>query len=254
MGDDDDVALQWGHVVVDVEGAQALVFSVSTAARFNGATSSSTWKGNNTAFGYVVPGLLQWGHVVVDVEGTQSAHALRLVWSSFNGATSSSTWKVVVGRGWCSAEPCYASMGPRRRRRGRMPGLSSRSPDGGGFNGATSSSTWKGPRSPRYARPVKPASMGPRRRRRGRTVTPSVVGRGLPKLQWGHVVVDVEGLEVDPVRSVGSVGFNGATSSSTWKAVHCGCHVAALALASMGPRRRRRGRGGGTTTLTLDHP
>ncbi len=157
--------LQWGHVVVDVEGRRRGDRPIGVASRFNGATSSSTWK---------------------------AGCALRSLASrsSFNGATSSSTWKAPLW--WVWSREFVASMGPRRRRRGRdRPGI----PWGPG---------------------TVAASMGPRRRRRGRGCWP----RGsVPAtvLQWGHVVVDVEGKARAARRLNRLARFNGATSSSTWK-------------------------------------
>ena len=113
-------------------------------ASFNGATSSSTWKaqmGRKPAF---VSSTLQWGHVVVDVEG---AHQ------------------------WARTHGLPASMGPRRRRRGRAAGMPHESAvllmlqwghvvvdveGADGADGADGASAY--------------ASMGPRRRRRGRTL------------------------------------------------------------------------------------
>ncbi len=63
--------LQWGHVVVDVEGLRRVIGTDST-----------------------VP-TLQWGHVVVDVEGRRLGNVSDAVDERFNGATSSSTWKDV---------------------------------------------------------------------------------------------------------------------------------------------------------------
>ncbi len=85
--------LQWGHVVVDVEGRRRAQTRWPSTRRFNGATSSSTWKGPRRAAGSGSSASLQWGHVVVDVEGDNRCFPECL----------------------CK----LASMGPRRRRRGR---------------------------------------------------------------------------------------------------------------------------------------
>ena len=212
------MTLQWGHVVVDVEGARGGMVFPAVLARFNGATSSSTWKApsrlhcrgwgcwalqwghvvvdveGRSRFGESSPSaaLLQWGHVVVDVEGRRVGFSTSWMANSFNGATSSSTWKAA----------------------------------------------WEHVLLPRVQR----ASMGPRRRRRGRLHRCVSNGLGPKKLQWGHVVVDVEGaaLLCDGARQ--ERGFNGATSSSTWKVPCHTCKHAQTPRASMGPRRRRRGR------------
>ncbi len=159
--------LQWGHVVVDVEGRPRVQADRSERDRFNGATSSSTWKAS-VAHGWGEGvGKLQWGHVVVDVEGARAVSRTRGPCRGFNGATSSSTWKGMRS-GSRRHLASLASMGPRRRRRGRHRAPRPASTPTRGFNGATSSSTWKGRRR-------RPAS------------------RRCHPLQWGHVVVDVEG-------------------------------------------------------------
>ncbi len=160
---------------------------------FNGATSSSTWKAADGPPPDAATVALQWGHVVVDVEGREGGRAVE------------------------RSED--ASMGPRRRRRGRgvySAGLGRREwqlqwghvvVDVEGqseprhsrlmwwcFNGATSSSTWKGRRRCRCRPPAALASMGPRRRRRGRSAFKAASSAAAALLQWGHVVVDVEGL------------------------------------------------------------
>ncbi len=306
--------LQWGHVVVDVEGQRhpdkrrdrlpastgprrrrrgrpsSPGSGTGSATGFNGATSSSTWKvaagGPNVAHyqqasmgprrrrrgrldDAAVAGVasipLQWGHVVVDVEGAP--------------------FRFARGR------PDTASMGPRRRRRGRGGHLRRNRPARHRFNGATSSSTWKDTHRHRVAPSRRIASMGPRRRRPGRGISTNLRQANTGSLQWGHVVVDVEGLLV-PVGGAAQAPlqwghvvvdvegmtiadriltnllrlqwghvvvnvegrpapalhaspppcFNGATSSSTWKAVKVSGERRYQGLASMGPRRRRRGR------------
>ena len=112
---------------------------------------------------------------------------------SFNGATSSSTWKAALVAATASCLT-VASMGPRRRRRGRYDEHICRMAAFAGFNGATSSSTWKELAiAVATDTPFVGASMGPRRRRRGRFATLLDAVLRVMELQWGHVVVDVEG-------------------------------------------------------------
>ena len=91
-------SLQWGHVVVDVEGTEGRVGgrrvrrasmgprrrrrgranaanadASSSNKGFNGATSSSTWKARAEKVEADLIVMLQWGHVVVDVEGREEA-------------------------------------------------------------------------------------------------------------------------------------------------------------------------------------
>ena len=235
-------SLQWGHVVVDVEGLTSRGWGcVRRCGCFNGATSSSTLKGTGDRLSTTTPApQLQWGHVVVDVEGAGQVPVPAGIPAASMGPRRRRRGRVIA------AAPdmleALASMGPRRRRRGRSSTKRSRGsrPDRR-FNGATSSSTWKAP-------PLKysPPQTWP--------------------LQWGHVVVDVEGkfntLENNAAVVAASMGprrrrrgrsglrflakasrrFNGATSSSTWKDVDRVMTDFDRLLASMGPRRRRRGR------------
>ena len=231
--------LQWGHVVVDVEGMSALCPWRSPRRSFNGATSSSTWKvarRERNLWSHVAASMgprrrrrgrirsafrvlastsaLQWGHVVVDVEGQTRASERkkdgRLQWGHVvvdvegpsQAATSSRTlllqWGHVVveveGNDWAfrKNKQRVASMGPRRRRRGRLERSATRRRARSSFNGATSSSTWKDPDR-------------------------DVVANVDRLLQWGHVVVDVEGRLFSSLTRGASTCFNGATSSSTWK-------------------------------------
>jgi len=134
--------------------------------RFNGATTKASWKARRPLLKPSGPWSLQWGHDEGVVEGV--AFVL------------------------CDRVDSRASMGPRRRRRGRRAGDVS-------------------------AENVLRASMGPRRRRRGRPERIKERFGDEFSLQWGHDEGVVEG------RSAST-----ATSAKSW--------------ASMGPRRRRRGR------------
>ncbi len=160
-------------------------------------------------------------------------------------------------------------MGPRRRRRGR------RKTGRGGlvrstrFNGATSSPTWKGRAVRLPARPRRGASMGPRRRRRGRELglrrdSPQPVhasmgprrrrrGRSSQRRSCAGRSQGFNGATSSPTWKDGErlarcwqddVSFNGATSSPTWKGQSGLAGNDARTVASMGPRRRRRGRSG----------
>ncbi len=132
------------HIPASLIGHAVPAWMNDVGVCFNGATSSSTWKACAACIGDAAFQVLQWGHVVVDVEGKPEHYEI--------------------------ARRRLASMGPRRRRRGRAEprtGASSASP---GFNGATSSSTWK-----------------------VASCLDDCAAQG-DALQWGHVVVDVEGL------------------------------------------------------------
>ena len=113
------------------------------------------------------------------------------------------------------AVPVAASMGPRPLGRGNHRGWQTRSQCSHRFNGATSSRTWK--------------------LQRGRWI----VRRDM-KLQWGHVLSDVETLRPSPLCPIHR-RFNGATSSRTWKPPRWNLWPAKTNVASMGPRPLGRG-------------
>src|SRR4051794_39586915 len=72
-----DAWLQRGHVIDDVEGRRRCARgSTGGTARFNGATSSTTWKVAEVSSSAAArASLLQRGHVIDDVEGR--------LWASF---------------------------------------------------------------------------------------------------------------------------------------------------------------------------
>ena len=221
--------LQWGHVVVDVEGLPSIWASVDpryTASmgprrRRRGRRRHARWLAS-------FYDRLQWGHVVVDVEGVRGGRARDWLMEGFNGATSSSTWKV--------AKPPADTHPPRWLQWGHV----------------VVDVEGRGQRGNRQV--VGRASMGPRRRRRGRGLAGSMVPGMTTRLQWGHVVVDVEGSVMCHPSPARNASFNGATSSSTWKVESTCAEVSTCLDASMGPRRRRRGRAHldtGTVPATL---
>jgi len=145
--------LQWGHDEGVVEGGWRQREPVRAIPRFNGATTKASWKATATTAGTLWSPMLQWGHDEGVVEG---------------GAD---------GRG--GRHQAQASMGPRRRRRGRRFERCRCRRRQLRFNGATTKASWKA-RSVGDGLPgAASASMGPRRRRRGRlvdVVTLAVIG------------------------------------------------------------------------------
>ena len=61
-------SLQWSHVLTNVETALCCIRKTGFAARFNGATSSRTWKLPSSYFAQSMERLLQWSHVLTNVE------------------------------------------------------------------------------------------------------------------------------------------------------------------------------------------
>ena len=161
--------------------------------------------------------LLQWGHLVVEVEGRRQPQGLPLP-----DAASMGPPRRRGGRDLAIAahrrERDAASMGPPRRRGGRglvlvgvevLVGASMGPPRRRGGRGADKVGLLE----------CGVASMGPPRRRGGRGFDSEAGAPSRPAtLQWGHLVVEVEGprSRMPPVCWPGC--FNGATSSSRWKA------------------------------------
>jgi len=137
----DGHSLQWGHDEGVVEGA----ISLPSETRLAG---------------------LQWGHDEGVVEGSRIRRLRSAFWSCFNGATTKASWKAWLFCGnrrpfprlqWGHDEGVVegglrclgrrrgfsASMGPRRRRRGRRRLRAAAVPDPGRFNGATTKASWK---------------------------------------------------------------------------------------------------------------
>ena len=212
----DPPQLQWGHLVVEVEGQwRRCRCWLRRAHRFNGATSSSRWKVRRTVEGLVAQGMLQWGHLVVEVEGSRTAASEECSCHCFNGATSSSRWKARRSPDRSCEDLSFN--GATSSSRWKASYLRPSRVASACFNGATSSSRWKG-RFPPSATRFWGASMGPPRRRGGRVARLVVL-----VAPW--------------------LCFNGATSSSRWKVPGSELCPCRRRRASMGPPRRRGGRG-----------
>ena len=209
---------------------------------FNGATTKVSWKCDDWVTGRVMEDLLQWGHdegVVEDAVGRQTIRrrhdmsfngaTTKVSWKCghhlhhesrggrFNGATTKVSWKCRLGlrRGDAILR---ASMGPRRRCRGRWGkrigglercfvasmGPRRRCRGSAVFDMKTTSTTTT-------------ASMGPRRRCRGSVPRNTRRPGSGTLLQWGH---DEGVVEVTAKHGRADQQDN----------------------ASMGPRRRCRGR------------
>ena len=207
------VRLQWGHDEVVVEGIGTGALRPRRRRRFNGATTKESWKGQRAVTRAGVYG--------------------------FNGATTKASWKRSYG---VTPSDRDASMGPRRRSRGR--------------------------RAVRLHAPTddQSASMGPRRRSRGRGRRHGRQGSCCRCFNGATTKASWKGmLEAFDTRRLLTC-FNGATTKASWKArttTHANRPLTALqwghdegvvegerrarrpgrsTVASMGPRRRRRGR------------
>ena len=161
-------SLQWGHDEGVVEGDQMQPDRPALRACFNGATTKVSWKATARHDGDA--GLV----------------------TRFNGATTKESWKADRGDRVASAI-VSASMGPRRRCRGRrgMTAASARA-SASGFNGATTKVSWKAPISRLDARPTL--------RFNGATT----------KVSWKAPVARRSCRRADR--------FNGATTKESWKA------------------------------------
>ena len=184
--------LQWSHVLTNVERISTAVKrptpgqasmeprphergkdGVAVSRRlldvgFNGATSSRTWKAQPLEF-------------------------LSFFQGCFNGATSSRTWKAYDGFAvsliadalqWSHVLTNVERMAVQRR-------LFTE----GSFNGATSSRTWKDP----FVWVIefsKTASMEPRPHERGKLPLRAAISRQALRLQWSHVLTNVESFAI----------------------------------------------------------
>ena len=111
-------------------------------ASFNGATTKASWKADRCRHGRLAWTRLQWGHDEGVVEGPSAAVSVVPHAMGFNGATTKASWKAVA-QSAVDDVPCVASMGPRRRRRGRQERPSSVKSTWPSFNGATTKASWK---------------------------------------------------------------------------------------------------------------
>ena len=209
-----EVELQWGHDEGVVENSRCV----------QGTTLRS---------------MLQWGHDEGVVENQTKYGQIKRANDSFNGATTKESWKtktcglipvchtvlqwghdegVVENDGYCRRRFAMgvASMGPRRRSRGKRRLLRRRFAMACCFNGATTKESWKTDSNDPEPRRRDDASMGPRRRSRGKRRA----------YDW------------DGDRATASMGPR-RRSRGRLLAMAC---VFLETTASMGPRRRSRGR------------
>ena len=187
--------------------------------RFNGATTKVSWKTRRIADALTVHGIgLQWGHdegVVEDAEKPagrpRELHTLQWGHDEVSWKTSRPTADML--------ERCIASMGPRRRCRGRRrrsrPSIAD---DDGASMGPRRRCRGRRTRADGHAE-VAAASMGPRRRCRGR--------RAIARSRLASLMHASMGprrrcrgrrLGSDRFRASTS-GFNGATTKVSWKTV-----------------------------------
>ena len=169
------------------------------AVGFNGATSSRTWKHAALMLSQAFYWSLQWSHVLTNVEthiagSLWTHHFVELQWSHV--LTNVETSRCAEHSGDCR----FASMEPRPHERGNNSAAIQTFTGITCFNGATSSRTWK-PMEPASRWHLQLASMEPRPHERG-----NARGFDLPpearRLQWSHVLTNVETL-VDQVLAAG---------------------------------------------------
>ena len=112
---------------------------------------------------------LQWSHVLTNVE------------------------RLRLGRG--QGETMSASMEPRPHERGKRSSDLPLAAPSSSFNGATSSRTWKDP----FVWVIefsKTASMEPRPHERGKLPLRAAISRQALRLQWSHVLTNVESFAI----------------------------------------------------------
>ena len=142
------------------------IVSLRRSDRFNGATTSPSWRS------------LHW----------LQSHQRR--WG-FNGATTSPSWRLNF-ESWNCSHFNWASMEPRRHRRGDPAFTATPTLGVSGFNGATTSPSW-------------------------RCSTSTTVLFLCKWLQWSHDVTVVEMLGFAVGLPLVRSGFNGATTSPSWR-------------------------------------
>ena len=212
--------LQWGHDEGVVEGFRHAARLPLEHFCFNGATTKVSWKASAEA------------SIAARCRGSFNGATTKVSWKAdpqrstfaelqlgFNGATTMVSWKAQYDAGYVDGIR-VASMGPRRRCRGRRlvlrPNFAVGDPR---FNGATTMVSWKA-----HAEPTRPTWLA-------------------VWLQWGHDEGVVEGDRPysgsDRRRQQLQWGHDeGVVEGSTRAASTSARRV----VASMGPRRRCRGR------------
>ena len=212
-------SLQWSHVLTNVETGLEIDCGRTNGGCFNGATSSRTWKHHTEAL-----------HSFAD--------------QGFNGATSSRTWKLFLR--WKTLGPMGASMEPRPHERGNhlpidelfqvllIASMEPRPHERGNTEGPSDPQRlhrlqWSHVLTNVETRTATLLKRLPFLLQWSHVLTNVETRSGwmihpawLP-LQWSHVLTNVETKStIVPINP--ETGFNGATSSRTWK-LACGCVV-----------------------------
>ncbi len=246
-----------------VEGSEAVCLLAGHAFGFQlGATTKESWKASERQSPMSTIAALQWGHDEGVVEGATCPVLLPRPLTCFNWATTKESWKA------CQPESSFiriplASIGPRRRSRGRRLSMSYLADDEMASIGPRRRSRGRhGFDNP--VRAGEEASIGPRRTSRGRHVPQGIaiandrrfnwattkeswkafrrskILAWLDALQWGHDegVVEAQGQCRTHDESQYQAASDGATTKESWKASLGGFSL--NADASMGPRRRCR--------------
>ncbi len=239
-----------GHDEGVVEGSRHSGLDSERSRRFNWATTKESWKARTR--------LMRCRHR-----------------PCFNWATTKESWKgrPAAKESIPSTHPA-ASIGPRRRSRGRRLLMMTYMPVVTSFNWATTKESWKadelivvtspqdeasiGPRRRSRGRHGPPdllmripvASIGPRRRSRGRPPTPPPTPTPVPRSQLGHDEGVVEGT-FDAIPTGRPLWLQLGHDARVVEGQIYPAYQSRKAPASIGPRRRSRGRrpeqGGGNS-------
>ena len=181
---------------------------------FNGATTKESWKARQADLAEQAAFALQWGHdegVVEDRGTADRGLGSALQWGHDEGVVEGP-----IGPAASLSVNVDASMGPRRRSRGR--------PNQAGNNFKAILLQWGHDEGVVEGHaPLQPAAR-------------------FRRLQWGHDEGVVEGSVCTGRPARLNAGFNGATTKESWKARSVFDVLDSFLSASMGPRRRSRGR------------
>ena len=230
---------------------------------FNGATSSRTWKGVSVEpEATKVCGQLQWSHVLTNVESPRNQRAIvGGVGASMEPRPHERGKYRLLVRAFSAAG---ASMEPRPHERGKDSNTKKLPHRPSCFNGATSSRTWKDCESlSRHSMAIRFNGATSSRTWKvaacwhqacgqtcfngatsSRTWKETACRRAVSaarRLQWSHVLTNVESIAQYVLAIPVHWRFNGATSSRTWKGAMDVC-VTAIPYASMEPRPHERGK------------
>ena len=204
---------------------------------------------------------LQWSHVLTNVETTCSGYSRCqpswLQWSHVLTNVETRSPNAATARATASMEPRPHERGNEARSEAAAPGLLASMEPRPHERGNELTPDGTRPQIPQLQwshvlTNVETSRRCCRRRRESQLQWSHVLTNvettkiimdvwGALELQWSHVLTNVETIKASRAKASGVVGFNGATSSRTWKRQGRRDWKCRHALASMEPRPHERG-------------